>query len=109
MADFEEQIAALRASMMTARAELARTEASLAITRVALELRQAVLLDTELQLAQIANYKRALGIAKRANLDPLGPPRTEASLHVRLEVSSTYPVEPAPLVQVPSTLPEAGE
>jgi hypothetical protein len=82
MAEYEEQIADLRAGMETARAELARTEQSLAITRVALALRQAMLLDAELQLAQVMNYQRALGIAKRANLDPVGPPRTEASLRV---------------------------
>jgi hypothetical protein len=89
---YEEQIAALRAGMEAARAELARTEQSLAITSVALALRQAMLLDAELQLAQVMNYQRVLGLAKRANLDSVGPPRMQTSVRVLLEVSSTYPV-----------------
>jgi outer membrane protein TolC len=86
---YEELIAAIHAGMGAARAELARTEQSLAITRVALALREAMLLDAELQLAQVMNYQRALDIAKRANLDS-APSRMETS--VVAEMSSKDPI-----------------
>jgi beta-glucanase (GH16 family) len=66
--EYDEQIAALRADIERAEAELAQTEALLTKTRLALALREALVLDTELQLAQIANHERALGLAEHASL-----------------------------------------